>query len=296
MQREYFYSIDSAGRLFHDKSELSDPSFLDFFFQRIRPNNTGRHEAYPFISPCGNEMNFIEPAGIPVVFSSLEDGLFRYAASLRIPFNPDALLFQGGAILHPVSDGVLGRPGTRLAMELGAHIVPFGPWFAFQNEGRLHIIEPLGGSPDYEIFRPESGVQCFGCGADAKPGLYLPFLFQKSTKTALTWFSAPSWAAGHPGIVHGGFVSLFLDEAMAKVLKGLGLRGMTASLNVNFRKPAKTGEPLALKAELAGIDGRKIHLRAALTHETETLAEGTALYVVPASAIPGADPGADAAR
>lgn len=71
---------------------------------------------------------------------------------------------------------------------------------------------------------------------------------------------------------------------------------MTASLNVNFRKPAKTGEPLALKAELAGIDGRKIQLRAALTHETETLAEGTALYVVLASAIPGADPGADAAR
>lgn len=35
--------------------------FLDFFFTRIKINDTGFHPSYPFISMCGKEHNFILP-------------------------------------------------------------------------------------------------------------------------------------------------------------------------------------------------------------------------------------------
>ena len=41
---------------------LKAPKFLRFFFSHVKPNDTGKHEEYPFVSPCGPEMNFIKPA------------------------------------------------------------------------------------------------------------------------------------------------------------------------------------------------------------------------------------------
>jgi hypothetical protein len=278
--REYFYRIDGAGRLSHDGSELSDPKFLDFFFSRLGPNETGLHAEYPFVSPCGNEMNYVQCADLPVLFHSLVDGNLRYAASLKVPFHPDRLLFEGQTLLYPVRPGIYGRPGTQLAMELGRSLAAFGPWFSFAQDDHLHVVEPLKPEPDLVLFRPESGVSCFGCGADAERGIALPFLFRKSTGEAHTWFAAPSWTTGHPGIVHGGFVSLFLDEVMAKVLKGLGMRGMTANLNVDFRRPVRAGQPIALTARLLRLEGRKAYLQGSLSDAEALLAEGTALYIV----------------
>ncbi len=44
-----------------------------FFFSQLKANTTGRHPEYPYISPCGKEMNFILPADKPVVFDALSD-------------------------------------------------------------------------------------------------------------------------------------------------------------------------------------------------------------------------------
>lgn len=40
--------------------------FLDFFFSQVRRNDTGLHPTYPFVSPCGREMNYILPADMPI--------------------------------------------------------------------------------------------------------------------------------------------------------------------------------------------------------------------------------------
>lgn len=290
MEREYFYRVDASGQLSHDASVLSDPAFLDFFFKRLVPNNTGRHPEFPYVSPCAGELNFVAPAGAPIVFHSLTQSGLRYAASLAVPFFPEKLRFQAASLLYPVSPGVYGRPGTQLAMELGRHIAPFGPWYSFREGDLLHVIAPLEEDPDRVVFRPESGVSCFGCGADAERGIRLPFLFQKSTGEACTWFSPPSWTTGHPGIVHGGFVGLFLDEVMAKVLKGMGLRGMTANLNVDFKKPVRAARPLALCAVLERMEGRKAFLLGTVcdAEEGTVLAEGRALYIT--RTAPALDP------
>jgi len=51
---------------------FKDVKFLDFFFSRLRPNDTGRlADRYPFVSPCGREMNYVAVEDVPVVFKTL---------------------------------------------------------------------------------------------------------------------------------------------------------------------------------------------------------------------------------
>lgn len=78
-------------------------SARSFFFRQLRPNNTGMHEEYPYVSPCGKEMNFIRCADRPIVFHTLVDGELEWAASRREPFNPDDLAVcpETGRMYHP---------------------------------------------------------------------------------------------------------------------------------------------------------------------------------------------------
>jgi hypothetical protein len=51
---------------------FKDRVFLDFFFRRLRVNDTGQHmAAYPYLSPCGRELNYVAPQDTPIVVHSL---------------------------------------------------------------------------------------------------------------------------------------------------------------------------------------------------------------------------------
>jgi hypothetical protein len=128
--REYFYFIDLRGRLWHGSSELSDPVFLQMFFRQLRPNTTGRHREYPYVSPCGNELNYVRAADTPIVFQHLRDGRLWYGGNLSVPFLPESLRFSDDGILyHPAPVGGWGRLAPALALELGNAIEPWGPYF-----------------------------------------------------------------------------------------------------------------------------------------------------------------------
>ncbi|KAJ5460576.1 uncharacterized protein N7458_002128 [Penicillium daleae] len=64
---------------------------------------------------------------------------------------------------------------------------------------------------------------------------------------------------GHPGFVHGGLLSVLFDEVFARCVSAAfpsGL-GMTANLNVDFRKPALPDRIYVLRAETTKVEGRK---------------------------------------
>lgn len=64
---------------------------------------------------------------------------------------------------------------------------------------------------------------------------------------------------GHPGFVHGGLLSVLFDEVFARCVSTAfpsGL-GMTANLNVDFRKPALPDRMYVLRAETTKVEGRK---------------------------------------
>lgn len=137
----YFYNIDLQGRLFLEDTtpknmttSLKDTKILNFFFSRIRrvttkdinvlqnmiSSNTMINDDdddddlikssvikdYPFVSPCGVELNFIRPADTPIVFHDLQeqntinenDGKQQrqeqkliFGGSLSQPYNPQCL-------------------------------------------------------------------------------------------------------------------------------------------------------------------------------------------------------------
>jgi hypothetical protein len=69
---------------------------LNFFFSRIRLakpkeieflEDAGVSNDYPFVSPCGTEINFIRPAGSPFVFHSMVNQELYYGGNLRQQFD-----------------------------------------------------------------------------------------------------------------------------------------------------------------------------------------------------------------
>jgi hypothetical protein len=109
--REYFYEIDELGLLYLEETKaklfttaFNDMTFLDFFFKRLEVNATAQRPDYPFISKCGNEMNYIKTQGdTPIVFTSLIHGRLHWNnCSFNIPFNPSQLYVSNeGRIYHP---------------------------------------------------------------------------------------------------------------------------------------------------------------------------------------------------
>lgn len=102
---------------------------------------------------------------------------------------------------------------------------------------------------------------------------------------------------GHPGIVHGGFLATMLDEGLARCCFGALPHniGVTANLNINYRKPTPASSYLVLRAETTKVEGRKAWVKGhieslAAPGETPIVyADATALFVSPKfAAVSGA--------
>ena len=140
--------------LLHNTLFLADKKFLAFFFRRLRVNVTGRYEEdFPFVSPCGPEMNYICCDDIPIVFThlldhkkeiiediaahacvqapigngELESEYLSYGGTgniLTVPFQPKKLsmLPGSGRVYHigPSSAGGVGLIKSSLALELSS--------------------------------------------------------------------------------------------------------------------------------------------------------------------------------
>ncbi|XP_032037076.1 UPF0598 protein C8orf82 homolog [Aythya fuligula] len=150
--REYFYYIDHRGQLFLDDAKVKnfitcfkDERFLTFFFERLRPNRSGRYEAaFPYLSPCGRERNYVRCEDRPVVFTRLlppgttgttsttssatgstaAPQMLSYCGGgerLAVPFEPPRLALrpENGRLYHPAPAraGGVGLVSSALADE-----------------------------------------------------------------------------------------------------------------------------------------------------------------------------------
>ncbi|KAJ1917959.1 hypothetical protein H4219_002900 [Mycoemilia scoparia] len=78
--RTYFYHLDVHGKLFlHDTwprnitTCYKDTRFLNLFFRQLQPtlSQDCYSSVFPFNSLCGKEVNYLEPADTPIVFTDL---------------------------------------------------------------------------------------------------------------------------------------------------------------------------------------------------------------------------------
>ena len=198
-QRCYFYNVDLQGRLFLEETfpkniatSIKDERFLNFFFRRVQPVE-GKLQTdvmeprdipiadYPFVSPCGKELNFIRPAASPFVFHGLVNSVddnpqeqhgtqhLVYGGSLHQAFSWDRLAISRdtGRICHARHDEKQNKkPG-----------IPFGlvrSQLAVSLVEQMEIISHQGDDDEEDVlaYRDKDGklhrVQWLP--ADAEPG------------------------------------------------------------------------------------------------------------------------------
>ncbi|KAL1985166.1 hypothetical protein VTN96DRAFT_8188 [Rasamsonia emersonii] len=95
---------------------------------------------------------------------------------------------------------------------------------------------------------------------------------QKSGRDMVSIFYLGSDVCGHPGIVHGGLLATILDEGLARCCfpvlpNGIGV---TANLNIDYRKPVPADTYAVLRASTVKVEGRKAWVEGRI----ETLPEG----------------------
>ena len=122
--------------------------------------------------------------------------------------------------------------------------------------------------------------KCFACGPENPQGLGMKIQYEKdqiSCRISL----APHFQ-GWAGIAHGGVVAAMLDEVMAyAVLHFLG-SGVTASMDLRYRKPVPLGQELLVTGWIAKQRGNLAETQARLTlaADHQVLAEAKANFLL----------------
>ena len=70
-----------------------------------------------------------------------------------------------------------------------------------------------------------------------------------------------------------------LDDTLGTLLVVLGQPGVTAKLEINYRRPAFLGRRFELEAWVERVDGRKIEMEATMKDAGEVVADATALFI-----------------
>ncbi|KAJ5747543.1 uncharacterized protein N7511_009239 [Penicillium nucicola] len=117
-----------------------------------------------------------------------------------------------------------------------------------------------------------------------------PLVFsEKGGKCMVVILHVGGDVCSHPGIIHGGLVATLMDDTFCRCCSAVFPKrvGVTANLNVNFRKPALAESFIMLKAEVAKMEGRKAWMEGSIETlepdggDSSLLAEAKALFIQP---------------
>jgi uncharacterized protein (TIGR00369 family) len=97
---------------------------------------------------------------------------------------------------------------------------------------------------------------CFACGTLNVHGLQLDL--HAGGDRCWTELSLPLRFEGWEGIAHGGIVCTILDEVMAWALVDHDVWGVTARMNVEFRRPVPIGRPIRAEGRVIDIRRRLV--------------------------------------
>jgi len=133
---------------------------------------------------------------------------------------------------------------------------------------------------------PVDDGRCFACGPDNPIGLHLHFEREGDGVAAYTTLREDY--QGWRGIAHGGIAMALLDEAMAHASGLAGERGVTASMNVRFRKALPLDAPLAVRGRVEWKRRKVLGLHAEIVDDSGNMlceAEGHFVSMGPIEAV-----------
>lgn len=104
----------------------------------------------------------------------------------------------------------------------------------------------------------------------------------KEAKRASATFNLGAAYEGPPDHVHGGVLSMLLDQILGNIPSLVGLPGMTASLEVTYRRPSPLLTDLGIEAWVDRTEGWKTFVKGRIFDpQGRTTAEAEALFIVP---------------
>lgn len=108
-----------------------------------------------------------------------------------------------------------------------------------------------------DLIKQPNSVHCFVCGLSNPSGLKLSF-YETSATELTAAYTAPPDFEGYPGVLHGGIIAALLDEggSRAAMIGDHQHFMMTARLEVKYRRPTPTGQPLTVYGRLLTRRGR----------------------------------------
>jgi acyl dehydratase len=120
---------------------------------------------------------------------------------------------------------------------------------------------------------------CFACGSLNTSGLHLDL--HVDGRRCWVDLSIPSRFQGWDQIAHGGIVATILDEVMAWSLVDQDNWGLTARLNLEFKRPVPLDTPIHAEGWITEARRRLVNTAAALTDPSDgsVLATAAATYV-----------------
>jgi uncharacterized protein (TIGR00369 family) len=98
---------------------------------------------------------------------------------------------------------------------------------------------------------PFDDGNCFACGPTNPIGMHVHFDRDGDAEGVRARVTLAEHYQGWRGIAHGGIVMALLDEAMAHAAGFAGHRGVTATVDVRFRKPVPIGQPIEARGWVA---------------------------------------------
>jgi len=121
--------------------------------------------------------------------------------------------------------------------------------------------------------------RCFACGALNEHGIHLDL--HVDGDRCWTEIALPDRFQGWDGIAHGGIICTVLDEVMAWSLAATDNWGLTARMNVEFKRPVRLGVPIRAEGWTTAQRRRIIDTAATLVDlaNGDVLATATGTYV-----------------
>ncbi len=119
---------------------------------------------------------------------------------------------------------------------------------------------------------------CFVCGEENPKGMHLKF--RRENGRVYGRFTLSKYYQGYDGVIHGGIISLILDESMA-YLQSFEERFLTGKITVRFHSPLYVGEEVKVEAWIEEERKRFKVTRAVMRKASgEKVAEAEALMFV----------------
>jgi hypothetical protein len=141
-------------------SSIKDNIFLNFFFRQIRRvkqteedilESIGVSGDYPYVSPCGKELNFIRPAATPMVFHSLtdQDTNLVFGGTMTQPFDPSRLAIseQTGRLYHKLISSTNAEDTTK-SPKTALHDTPIAQYGLIRSSVAVSLSESIVFGPD----------------------------------------------------------------------------------------------------------------------------------------------------